>query len=107
MAFFPYLYAEVVNMYANINSPTTKDNSNFMQNQLHKLATSGKNHLRIATVVFLFGFTFLLGAYLSYVYLHDTENTWLYSHYKWQLRTAWIGFLIFYCHSLLFNTSLI
>lgn len=38
--------------------------------------------------------TYFIAGYLSYLYLPDSEKTWLHSHYRWQFRTFWISILL-------------
>jgi uncharacterized membrane protein len=40
---------------------------------------------------FLFGLTWIVGAVINYLKIDDVRNTWLETHFNWQLRTFWIG----------------
>jgi uncharacterized membrane protein len=48
-----------------------------------------------ATVVgaFLFGWPSIVAVILNYVKRSDVRGTWLESHFRWQIRTFWFGFL--------------
>lgn len=56
---------------------------------------------RVATLVyalqavsfFLGGITLLIGVAVSHVRQPDARNTWLASHFRWQIRTFWFGLL--------------
>lgn len=42
---------------------------------------------------FLGGVTGLVGVIINYVKLDDVRNTWVERHFRWQIRTFWIGLL--------------
>lgn len=42
---------------------------------------------------FLGGITGLVGVIINYVKLDDVRNTWVERHFRWQIRTFWIGLL--------------
>lgn len=44
---------------------------------------------------FLFGFTFLVAVIINYVKLDDVRDSWLESHFRWQIRTFWFSVLWF------------
>lgn len=47
-------------------------------------------------VCFVFGVTYLIAIIaliINYVKMPDIENTWLKSHFVWQIRTFWFGLL--------------
>ena len=48
-----------------------------------------------ATVVgaFLTGWPSIIAVILNYVKLSEVRGTWLESHFRWQIRTFWFGFL--------------
>src|SRR5688500_6579105 len=48
-----------------------------------------------ATVVgaFLTGWPSILAVILNYIKRNEARGTWLESHFRWQLRTFWFGFL--------------
>jgi len=41
----------------------------------------------------LVGVTFLVAVIVNYVKRDDVRNTWLESHFDWQIRTFWFAFL--------------
>lgn len=41
----------------------------------------------------LVGVTFLIGVIVNYVKLEDARDTWLETHFRWQIRTFWFAFL--------------
>ncbi|MEA1081243.1 hypothetical protein [Marinobacter qingdaonensis] len=42
---------------------------------------------------FVGGITGLAGVIINYVKLDDVRNTWIERHFRWQIRTFWIGLL--------------
>ena len=48
-----------------------------------------------ATIVgsFVASFPSLLAVILNYVKRSDARGTWVYSHYRWQIRTFWFALL--------------
>ena len=42
---------------------------------------------------FLGGITALVGVIINYVKLDEVRGTWLEPHFRWQIRTFWIGLL--------------
>lgn len=42
---------------------------------------------------FLGGITGLVGVIINYVKLDEVRGTWVESHFRWQIRTFWIGLL--------------
>jgi len=42
---------------------------------------------------FLGGITALAGVIINYIKLDDVRNTWVEPHFRWQIRTFWIGLL--------------
>ncbi|HDP24964.1 MAG TPA: hypothetical protein ENN34_05920 [Deltaproteobacteria bacterium] len=42
---------------------------------------------------FLLGITFIVAVIINYVKKSDVQGTWLESHFLWQIRTFWFGFL--------------
>jgi uncharacterized membrane protein len=51
--------------------------------------------LGAATVIgsFLVGWPSIIAVILNYVKRDDARGTWLESHFRWQIRTFWFGFL--------------
>jgi uncharacterized membrane protein len=51
--------------------------------------------LGTATVVgaFLTGWPSIIAVILNYIKRSETRGTWLESHFRWQIRTFWFGFL--------------
>jgi uncharacterized membrane protein len=49
----------------------------------------------VATVVgaFLIGWPSLIAVILNYAKRSEVRGTWLESHFRWQIRTFWFGFL--------------
>lgn len=46
-----------------------------------------------ALLFFLGGITALVGVIVNYVKLDEVRGTWLEPHFRWQIRTFWIGLL--------------
>ncbi|MGM0951968.1 MAG: DUF4870 family protein [Pseudomonadota bacterium] len=42
---------------------------------------------------FLGGVTALVGVIVNYVKMDEVQGTWLEPHFRWQIRTFWIGLL--------------
>lgn len=40
---------------------------------------------------FLFGLTWIVGVVINYLKIDAVRNTWLETHFNWQLRTFWLG----------------
>jgi uncharacterized membrane protein len=51
--------------------------------------------LGAATIIgaFLVGWPSILAVILNYLKRGDVRGTWLESHFRWQIRTFWFGFL--------------
>ena len=49
----------------------------------------------VATIfgAFLLGWPSIIAVILNYVKRGDVRGTWLESHFRWQIRTFWFGFL--------------
>lgn len=45
----------------------------------------------LQAVGFLIGLTWVLGVVINYLKIDDVRNTWLETHFNWQLRTFWFG----------------
>jgi uncharacterized membrane protein len=46
-----------------------------------------------ALAFFLGGITGLAGVIVNYVKLDEVQGTWIEPHFRWQIRTFWIGLL--------------
>ncbi|MDX8381530.1 MAG: hypothetical protein R8M14_05405 [Ghiorsea sp.] len=42
---------------------------------------------------FFTGLTFIAAVVINYIKKEDVQGTWLESHFLWQIRTFWYGFL--------------
>ncbi len=66
-----------------------------------QIAGEERTMKRVATVVyalqavsfFMVGITFLIGLMVNYVNQSAARNTWLQSHFRWQIRTFWFGLM--------------
>jgi uncharacterized membrane protein len=47
----------------------------------------------LQAVSFILGVTFLIAVIMNYVKRSDVQNTWLASHFTWQIRTFWYALL--------------
>jgi uncharacterized membrane protein len=45
----------------------------------------------LQAIGFLVGLTWVVGVVINYVKIDDVRNTWLETHFNWQLRTFWLG----------------
>ena len=66
------------------------------------LTPEKKSETNITTLVyalqaisFLIGISFIVAVVVNYVKIDDVRNTWLESHFQWQIRTFWFGLLWF------------
>ena len=53
---------------------------------------------------FVFGVPSIIAVILNYLYRHRVRNTFLESHFRWQIRTFWFALLWFTIGVLLFVT---
>lgn len=42
---------------------------------------------------FLGGITALVGVIINYIKLNEVRGTWIEPHFRWQIRTFWLGLL--------------
>ncbi|PXX89711.1 hypothetical protein DIT71_14460 [Marinobacter vulgaris] len=68
------------------------------ENPLARRAEPGRNlavlvYILQALSFFVGGITGLAGVIINYVKLDDVRNTWIEPHFRWQIRTFWIGLL--------------
>lgn len=45
----------------------------------------------------LVGGTYIVAVFINHFKFRDVENTWLESHFTWQIRTFWFSVLWFVC----------
>lgn len=45
----------------------------------------------LQTAGFLIGVTWIAAVVINYVKIDDVRNTWLETHFNWQIRTFWFG----------------
>jgi uncharacterized membrane protein len=64
--------------------------------------------LGTATIVFMFvtGWPSLIAVILNYIKRDDARDTWLESHFRWQIRTFWFA-LLWGAFALIFIASII
>ncbi len=63
-------------------------------------ANADSKNYRLTVIVYalqavgiIMGITFFIAVIINYVKRSDVENTWLASHFTWQIRTFWYGIL--------------
>ncbi|WP_010324734.1 DUF4870 family protein [Marinobacterium stanieri] len=65
---------------------------------------SGANNAKIVYILYLValvsGITAIIGVVMAYIYKNDAAD-WVQDHYRWQIRTFWIGLLFSFIGSLL------
>ncbi|WP_428035782.1 DUF4870 family protein [Amphritea sp.] len=65
-------------------------------NDVAERSTDTGSNAKIVYILYLIslvvGVTGIIGVVMAYVYKSDAPD-WLKSHYQWQVRTFWIGFL--------------
>jgi uncharacterized membrane protein len=62
--------------------------------------TSSQKNIALAVyllqgLAFFVGITYIIAVVLNYIKKDDAKNTWLESHFKWQIRTFWFSVLWF------------
>ena len=76
---------------------TNKTDIEKLQSNDNQKPLSLKNITQIVyicqTLSFFFGITGVVGIILNYLKFKDVKNTWLESHFIWQIRTFWIALL--------------
>ncbi|MDG6773269.1 hypothetical protein QCB45_02910 [Thiomicrorhabdus sp. ZW0627] len=64
---------------------------------LSELEQSAKNVALVVYVLQAFSFvtvvTYLIGLIINYVKRDDVANTWIATHFRWQIRTFWFSLL--------------
>ncbi len=50
-------------------------------------------YILYALAHFTAGLTAIAGVMINYIKREDVANTWLESHFRWQIRTFWFGLL--------------
>lgn len=68
------------------------------ESQTPKGADSARNLAIVVYILqglafFLGGITALVGVIINYVKLDEVRGTWIEPHFRWQIRTFWIGLL--------------
>lgn len=53
----------------------------------------------------LFGLPLLVGVAINFLKRKEAEETWLESHFEWQIKTAWVVLAGFTVGGLLFDTG--
>ena len=72
------------------NLPTA---SNPNQNDLDRLKTITIVVYALQALSIFTGITFIAAVVVNYIKKDDVQGTWLESHFLWQIRTFWYGFL--------------
>ena len=75
--------------------PTSNQNAtkNANQNGLDSLKTITTVVYILQALSFFTGITFIAAVVVNYIKKEDVQGTWLESHFLWQIRTFWYGFL--------------
>ena len=47
----------------------------------------------LQAVSFVIGISYIVGIVINYVKRDDVQDTWLASHFRWQIRTFWFSLL--------------
>lgn len=75
-----------------------------MSNSMRRDEATTKGNAKIVYMLYLvglvFGITGIIGVVMAYVN-HDESPDWLKSHYRFQIRTFWIGLLLMFLGSIL------
>jgi uncharacterized membrane protein len=72
--------------------------ANAQTNELSRRSDPARNLAVVVYILqglsfFLGGITGLVGVIINYVKLDDVAGTWVEPHFRWQIRTFWIGLL--------------
>ena len=57
------------------------------------------NHITYALALFSYftaGLTWIIPIVMNYLKRDEARNTWLYSHFDWQIKTFWYGENLFF-----------
>ncbi len=73
-------------MDENNNSPEQNDT-------LKELKTITTIVYVLQALSYFTGITFIAAVILNYIKKEDVQDTWLESHFRWQIRTFWYGLL--------------
>ncbi len=63
------------------------------QDDLDSLKTITTVVYILQALSFFTGITFIAAVVVNYIKKEDVQGTWLESHFLWQIRTFWYGFL--------------
>lgn len=77
-----------------IDEPTAYSEQASINNEkLKSLRTIAIVVYVLQALSFFTGITALIGLIINYVKKNDAANTWVASHFRWQIRTFWFGLL--------------
>ncbi|MEK6731955.1 MAG: hypothetical protein AABY34_07265 [Pseudomonadota bacterium] len=69
-------------------------------NEINQNAVQEKSAYNIALIVYIMqtlsffaGVTAIVGIIINYVKLDEVKETWIESHFRWQIRTFWFALL--------------
>ena len=69
-------------------------------NEINQNAVQEKSAYNIALIVYIMqtlsffaGVTAIVGIIINYVKLDEVKETWIESHFRWQIRTFWVALL--------------
>lgn len=63
-------------------------------NNLHYQSQANFIYLLQALGFLLGGITFVIAVILNYINRKHVKNTWLESHYNWQIKTFWVALVL-------------
>jgi len=76
-----------------MNTPITQDHNS--QTELQSLKTITMVVYALQAVGLLLVITFVIAVMINYIKRDDVRESWLESHFRWQMRTFWFGLLWF------------
>jgi uncharacterized membrane protein len=100
MRFFLLFIPDLIIYTASIAKYIGEDMAENPQNEssdnlsVEGLRKRGKIIYVLQLISFLLAVTYLIAPLLAYVYLPESEGTWMKSHFKWQMNTFWMSMLV-------------
>src|SRR5258708_37912857 len=61
--------------------------------RLHSLKNLTTIVYALQAASFFFGITWIVAVVINYVKREEVAGTWLESHFRWQIRSLWVGLL--------------
>ncbi len=94
----PTYHEPLIRSQVNYNLAHQRQNTSMSDSQQHTLSVY--NHITYLLYVlsyFTAGLLWVVPIVMNYIKRHDADNTWLATHFDWQIKTFWysiVGFVI-------------